>query len=82
MMLDLITFPRLIMCISGVGVIFLNFKVRKEGFLFLALSAGLWAVYDFRLKAYEQTLIMLISTITSIIGFIRWSIKEKAGSSR
>ncbi len=75
--LEQITFPRLIMCVSGIGVILLNFKVRREGFLFFALSATLWAIYDIRLHAYEQAATMVVSTLLSIMGYIRWGKKER-----
>ena len=74
---NLITFPRFIMCVSGIGVIFLNFMARREGFLFFALSALLWMIYDIRIGAYEQAGVMFVSALTSLIGYYRWARKEK-----
>jgi len=65
------------MCISGIGVVYLNWKVRREGFLFFALAALLWAIYDIGLGAYEQATVMLFSMISSLVGYIRWGQKEK-----
>ena len=76
-MIELITWPRVVLLISGIGIYFLNFRRDKKGFIFFAISAIGWAVYDVRLGASEQALVMLFSAFTSFAGYFKWWYDEK-----
>jgi hypothetical protein len=73
----LVTVPRLIMCVSGLGVLYVNFMARREGYLFFAVAAFFWSVYDYGLGAKEQALVMIVSLITSVVAYVQWGRKEK-----
>ena len=71
-MIDLITFPRIIVCVSCVGVVLVNHYKNRWGFIAFGLSSALWAVYDFDIGATEQAVTNIVSTLISIYGFVRW----------
>ena len=75
----LITFPRMIMFISLVGVYYLNWKHNKAGFIFLGISALCWAWYDWGIGAHEQAIMVFGSAVTSIIGYLKWWFDERKG---
>lgn len=68
----MIPLPRLIICISLLGVYFMNHRHDKRGFLFFATSAALWTWYDVDLGIYEQAMTNAASSIVSIYGYIKW----------
>ena len=71
-MIDLITLPRIIICISVVGVYLVNHCRNRWGFIPFAISAALWVVYDIDIGANEQAATNAVSAVVSIYGFIRW----------
>jgi len=68
----MITLSYIIILISCVGIYYVNWKHNKVGFLFHAVSALLWAIYDWKLGACVQTATMVFSSVTSIVGYLKW----------
>jgi hypothetical protein len=69
---DLVTLPRIILCISGVGVVLVNHYKNKCGFAAFGLSAALWVYYDWDLGIYEQAITNAISSAVSFYALVRW----------
>lgn len=68
----MITLPRIIICISFVGVVLLNHMKNRWGFVVFGISAFLWSVYDIGLGEYEHAAASAVSSAVSFYGFWRW----------
>lgn len=75
--MDLITLPRVIVLISLIGTYYIALKRDKLGFVFFTISALMWTGYDIGLGAYEQAGMCLFSAITSVVGYVKWSIDDR-----
>ncbi len=73
----MVTWPRIVLFISGAAVFMINWRKDKRGFLLLAFSAIGWAVYDYGIGAYEQAFVMLGNTVVAIISFLKWWYDER-----
>lgn len=57
--------------ISVIGVI-LNIYKRQECFIVWAITNFAWAIYDFRIGAWEQGILFSVYVVLSIWGLIKW----------
>lgn len=70
---QMITLPRLVIFVSLCGIYYLNHKHSKTGFLFFAVGALGWVIYDIGLGAYEQAGANAFSFFSSLYGYWKWS---------
>lgn len=61
----------IITLISLVGVI-LNIYKRREGFYVWAFTNAAWAIYDFKLGAWEQGILFSVYFALAIWGIFKW----------
>lgn len=57
--------------ITIVGVI-LNIKKKRSGFIYLALTDIVWAVYNFYKDIPEQGILFIVFTGFMIYGWVKW----------
>ncbi len=79
MVLEFITWPRMVILISGIGMWYINVRRRRVGFLFFSVAALGWAIYDWRMGAYEQAAVMAANVVTPLIGWWRWGKIDEGG---
>jgi len=71
-MIDLITWPRVVILISGIGMWFINFRRQRIGFIFFSIAAIGWAIHDFHIGEFEQMAVMIANIFTPILGWWKW----------
>jgi len=57
--------------LSLIGVV-LNIHKRKECFYVWTFTNGVWAVYDFKIGAWEQGVLFSCYFVLAIWGVIKW----------
>jgi len=65
----------IITALSLLGVI-LNIKKKTACFFIWAVTNAVWCVYDFRIGAYEQSVLFFVYFILAIWGIIEWGKNE------
>jgi hypothetical protein len=68
----MVTWPRVVIIISLLGMYFINWRRHRIGFLFFSVGAFGWMLYDIHGGSYERALIMAGNVITPLIGWWRW----------
>ena len=61
-----------VITILSITGIILNIHKRKECFIIWAVTNFSWMIYDFHIKAYEQSFLFLIYFLLAIWGLIKW----------
>ena len=64
----------LLTILSIIGVI-LNIHKRRECFIIWIATNGLWAIYDFKIGAWEQGILFTVYFGLAIWGLLKWQKK-------
>jgi len=57
--------------VSLIGII-LNIKKKKSCFVLWIITNGCWAVYDFKIGAWEQGVLFTVYFLLAIWGIMEW----------